>query len=211
MNILYVRVSSLKGQKTDRQRVNENRYDWVVEDKCSGAIPFFERPGGKEILKHIEKGTINKLTVWSLDRLGRDLLNVLQTINFCSKKAIPIEFVSQGLITIDEEGKENPISKMVISILGVLAEMRRKQILEAQAQGIAIAKAKGDVYFGRKPGTKEDTLKFLSKPNNAKALELIKKGYKGIEVARIVNIHPNTVTKIKRIGIINLNARRDDS
>ena len=47
MKILYVRVSSID-QRTDRQRVNELDYDLVIEDKCSGAISFFEREGGKE-------------------------------------------------------------------------------------------------------------------------------------------------------------------
>lgn len=40
MNTLYCRVSSLD-QKTDRQRVNESDFRIVVEDKCSGVIPFF--------------------------------------------------------------------------------------------------------------------------------------------------------------------------
>jgi DNA invertase Pin-like site-specific DNA recombinase len=61
---------------------------------------------------------------------------------------------------LDSEGKENPISKMVINLLGVLAEMERGQILERQRQGIAIAKAR-NVYKGRKTGTKEDVLSFL--------------------------------------------------
>ena len=50
--ILYTRVSTLE-QKTDRQKVNEKDFDLVIEDKCSGAIPFFERTGGKEIKKYV--------------------------------------------------------------------------------------------------------------------------------------------------------------
>lgn len=53
-------------------------------------------------------------------------------------------------------------------------------------------------YKGRKTGTKEDTLTFLSKPKNKKAVELLKKGYKGTEVAKIVGVHLNTISKIKR-------------
>jgi len=44
MKVLYVRCSTID-QKTDRQRVSEKDYDLVIEDKCSGAIPFFEREG----------------------------------------------------------------------------------------------------------------------------------------------------------------------
>ena len=49
MKVYYVRVSTVD-QKTDRQRINEKEFDLVVEDKCSGSIPFFERDGGKKIL-----------------------------------------------------------------------------------------------------------------------------------------------------------------
>ena len=53
IKVLYTRVSTID-QKTDRQRVNESEYQLVIEDKCSGGIPFFERNGGKEILQLIE-------------------------------------------------------------------------------------------------------------------------------------------------------------
>jgi DNA invertase Pin-like site-specific DNA recombinase len=70
MKVLYVRVSSLE-QKTDRQRVKEDEFDLVIEDKCSGSIAFFEREGGKEILKLIENEVLTSLNVWQIDRLGQ--------------------------------------------------------------------------------------------------------------------------------------------
>ena len=54
MKVLYVRTSTIE-QKTDRQRVNEKDYQLVIEDKCSGAINLFEREGGRQLLKLIEK------------------------------------------------------------------------------------------------------------------------------------------------------------
>ncbi|MFM7639865.1 MAG: hypothetical protein ACKO67_09090 [Bacteroidota bacterium] len=80
--------------------------------------------------------------------------------------------------------------------------MERNQIRERQLQGIAIAKAKGS-YKGRKTGKKEDILAFLSKPKNKKAVELLKKGFKGTEVAKIVGVHLNTISKIKRVSMPN--------
>jgi DNA-binding NarL/FixJ family response regulator len=44
----------------------------------------------------------------------------------------------------------------------------------------------------------EDPIRFLSKPRNKKGLELLRKGYKNIEVAKITGLHVNTITKIKR-------------
>jgi DNA invertase Pin-like site-specific DNA recombinase len=198
MKVLYVRCSCLE-QKTDRQRVNESEYDFVIEDKVSGATDFRLRPGGLKILELLQKGQITELGVWQIDRLGRNLLEILKTIQLFSENGIPIYFISQGLKTLTEDGRENPISKLIINILGVVSEMERNQIRERQLQGITIAKARG-VYKGRKTGTKEDVLTFLSKSKNKKAVELLKRGYKGSEVSKIVGVHPNTISKIKNLS-----------
>lgn len=198
MKVLYVRTSTIE-QKTDRQRVNEKDFQLVVEDKCSGAINLFERDGGRQLLRLIEKGALTELYVWQIDRLGRCLLDILSNIKFLTEKKICIHFISQGLSTIQPDGTENNITKMIISILGTLAEMERNISKERQMEGIAIAKLKGNVYTGRKRGSSEDVYKFLSKPKNLKALEYIKKGYKNVEVAKIVGLHYNTVTKIKKL------------
>jgi DNA invertase Pin-like site-specific DNA recombinase len=196
--ILYVRCSTLE-QRTDRQRVNESEFDLVVEDKCSGAISFFERTGGIEIKKLVDNNLIDSLSVWQIDRLGRDLRDIMNTIHYFNQKGITIYFVSQGLRTLDENGKENAISKMIISILGIVGEMERNQIKERQLEGIRIAKLKGNVYQGRKLGSKEDLLSFLNKDKNKKAVEYIKKGFKNTEVSKLTGLHINTLTKIKSI------------
>lgn len=199
MKTLYCRVSTLE-QNTDRQRVNENDYKLVVEDRCSGAVPFFEREGGKEIKQLVDKGILKHLTVLTIDRLGRDLRDIINTIHYFTERQIPIQFISQGLTTLDDSGKENPISKMMISILGVVGEMERVQIKERQIEGIRIAKLKG-VYQGRVKGSKEDVLTFLSKEKNKKALEYLKRGLKSHEVCTLTGLHINTLTKIKKLGL----------
>jgi DNA invertase Pin-like site-specific DNA recombinase len=199
MNVLYCRVSTLD-QKTDRQRINEKDYALVIEDKCSGAVPFFDREGGREVKKLLDKGVLTSLSVWTIDRLGRDLRDILNTIHFFNSKHIPIHFISQGLVTLDESGKENPISKLMISILGIVGEMERSQIRERQLEGIKLAKLKG-VYKGRVKGSREDVAAFLSKKGNKEALAYLKRGYKAVEVAKLTGLHLNTITKIKKLGL----------
>ena len=196
MKTLYCRVSTLD-QKTDRQRIDEKKFDLVIEDKCSGAVPFFNRAGGIEAKTLIDKGVKFSLHVLTIDRLGRDLRDIINTIHFFTENKTTIHFISQSLSTIDSEGKEDPIAKMMISILGVVGEMERTQIKERQVEGIKIAKLKG-VYKGRVEGSKEDILKFLGKEQNKKALEYLKKGYKAIEISKITGVHINTITKIKK-------------
>lgn len=199
LNVLYTRVSSLD-QKTDRQRVREADHDWIIEDKISGSISFFERPGGKELMKLIDKGLVQKVSFWEINRAGRSQIDILNTVKFFSQKGIQVEFLSQGIKILDEDGKETTIGKIFVSLLGSLSEINRLQIKEAQAQGIELAKARG-VYKGRKRDTIETTADFLGKKRNVKALNLLKKGYKGKEVASILGMSPTTISKIKKLGM----------
>ena len=111
---------------------------------------------------------------------------------------IPMFFIQQGLRTIDDKGKENAIAKMMISILGTIAELTRNQIKEAQREGIELAKLR-NVYKGRKKGAKSDIQKWIQKPKIAKTIEYLKKGYKANEISKIVGVHVNTITKVKRV------------
>jgi DNA invertase Pin-like site-specific DNA recombinase len=73
MKVLYVRVSSRTfDQNTDRQKTNEKEFDLLIEDKCSGAIPFFQREGGKKILTLLKKE-------WLSPYLATRLIDVVVT------------------------------------------------------------------------------------------------------------------------------------
>jgi len=197
VKVLYTRVSTID-QNLGRQQVDASNYQIVIEDKISGSVPFFQRPGGLQILSLIEKKGIDiELSVWQIDRLGRDVRDILNTIHYFNSKNICITFVSQGLKTIDVDGKENPITKMLISIIGTISEMTRNAILEATQQGRKLAQIQGK-FLGRKKGTTESTIQFLEK--HKKPIDLLKKGYKGVEVAKICNISLNTITKIKKLN-----------
>ena len=128
MIAFYARVSTLQ-QKTDRQLASTQGMK-VFEDKCSGSIPFQERPAGKMVIDTMIKGDLEQLVVHSLDRLGRDLLDILKTIELFTEHAVPILIQKEGLRTLDADGKQNPTSRPIISVLGVVAEMERSQIRE---------------------------------------------------------------------------------
>jgi DNA invertase Pin-like site-specific DNA recombinase len=196
VKVLYTRISATH-QNLGRQQVDASNYQIVIEDKISGSVPFFERPGGARIKNMVERGVDIELSVWQIDRLGRDVRDILNTIHYFNSKNICLTFVSQGLKTIDADGKENPITKMLISIIGTIGEMTRNAILEATQQGRELAKLQGK-FLGRKKGTTESTIQFLEK--HKKPIDLLKKGYRGVEVAKICNISLNTITKIKRLN-----------
>ena len=188
-------------QNTGRQIANSEEYDLLIEDKCSGKIPLFERDGGAKLKSLVEAGSVNKIIVHQTDRLGRDLLDILQTIQFCNTHKVCIHFQQQNLRTLDENGNEDTIAKLVISMLATFADIERKISRERVLEGIALAKA-AKKYKGRKNGTIETKDDFLAKPKNKKALDLLKKGYKGVEISKILELSVNTITKIKKLSKI---------
>jgi len=196
MKALYVRVSTVD-QNPGRQKTKAKGYT-VFEDKCSGSVPFAERPAGKRVLEALEAGKLEGLEVHTLDRLGRDLPDILDTIGRFNTALVPIHLREQALTTLNANGEENKVTKMVLSMLGAVAEMEQAQRLERQLEGIALAKAQGK-YLGRKPGTTESLERFLSKARTQKILKLLDRGLTGAEIQRVIGCSPNTVSKVRRL------------
>lgn len=200
IKVLYCRVSSIS-QKLDSQKENSGYYNLIFEEKVSGLVPFFARKEGAKIQKMIAEGVRFDLYVSHVDRLGRDPLDILSLIRLCTLHGINIIFTKQNLQTLDQDGYENPVDKFTISILLTVAELSRAQQLSVAKTGINIARKKNpNFYPGRKKGSKENTNLFFSKPKNAIALNLLKEGfYKCKEIAKLSGLHPNSISKIKRI------------
>lgn len=198
MKILYLRVSTTE-QNESRQNQNSNGFDYVFIDKCSGLIPLFERPKGLQLKKLIDSGELSHLTVHSIDRLGRNTINVLQVWKELTDKGIVIECRNPNLRNFDENGKPDIFSELMISILSTMASFEKQMIKERQMEGIRVAKAKGGVYAGRAINTKESKEHFLSKPKTLKIAEYLSSGYTHNEIVKIMGCSFSTVQKVKSI------------
>jgi len=194
MKARYIRVSTIN-QKIERQLLKQHSAEKLYIDKVSGSIPFAQRPQAKALLKDISLGVINYIVVSSIDRLGRNTLDVLQTIEQLHKQEICLKVENLGLESW-ANGKENPTFKLIISVLANISEMERNSILERQKEGIAIAKAKG-VYKGREKNSKESIENFLAK--YPIAVKYLKKKVPPtiVEIAKLADCSKNTVQKIK--------------
>lgn len=146
-------------QNTDRQETNASLFKKLYIDKCSGSIKLADRPQGKKLISDVEKNLVQVVHLSSIDRLGRDILDILTTVKFLNEHSVNLFVENIGMYSL-VNGKPNPSFSMVISVLGNVAEMERNNMLERQKEGIFIAKAKS-VYKGRLYGTimtKEDVL-----------------------------------------------------
>jgi DNA invertase Pin-like site-specific DNA recombinase len=141
MLIGYMRVSKADGsQTTDLQRdalitagVVE---DHIYEDRASGKLDA--RPGLDAALKALRKG--DTLVVWKLDRLGRDLRHLVNTVHDLAQKGVGFKVLSGHGATIDTS---TPAGKLVFGIFAALAEFERELISERTRAGLASARARG--------------------------------------------------------------------
>jgi DNA invertase Pin-like site-specific DNA recombinase len=137
----YIRVSSLD-QNTDRQLEGVN-LDKVFTDKASGKDTA--RPQLRAALEYLREGDL--LLVHSMDRLARSVDDLRRIVLDLTKRDVHVQFVKENLTFT---GEDSPMSNLLLSLLGAVAEFERSMIRERQREGIAIAKKAG-VYKGRKP------------------------------------------------------------
>ena len=123
MRVGYKRVSTWD-QRTDRQ-LEGVQLDRVYEDKCSGKD--LKRPQWAEADRYLREGDV--LLVHSMDRLSRSLADLLETVERLVAKGVEVRFVRENLVF--EAGTDvNPMGKLLLSLLGAVAEFERSLILE---------------------------------------------------------------------------------
>ena len=198
MIVLYTRVSTIE-QNPDRQLQNPKQYDYVLTDYCSGSIPLYERPKGSEIKKLIDKGSLRKLVIHDVSRIGRNTLDVLSIWTDLTQRGIVIECKNPTLRNINEDGTVDKFSELMMSILSTMSSFEKSLIRERQMEGIRIRKEKG-LYSGRRIGTVDTKERFLSKPKNKQIIDYLKRdSYSYHEIGKILSCSTTTITKVKKL------------
>ncbi|MEM4812904.1 MAG: recombinase family protein [Ignisphaera sp.] len=194
----YIRVST-REQDEDIQRkaIEEFAYQRGIEvtglfiDKGeSGAKPFSERLGARQLLQKIGEQSIDAVIVWSINRLGRTMIDTLNTIQTLESKGVKvISIKEEWLQTLDDS-----VRRLVLSILSWVAEFERKRIRERQIEAWSKGKQKG-----RPKKLKLETVeKYLKRYNNMKLKDIWK-----IMKVDGINISYNTLRRyVKELGYI---------
>lgn len=136
----YIRVSTVD-QNTARQ-LDGVDLDKVFTDKASGADT--NRPQLQAALDYLRDGDV--LTAHSMDRIARSIRNLLQIVEDLNNRGVVVEFLKENLTFT---GDDSPMSRLMLTVMGGVAEFERAMILERQREGIAKAKQAGK-YRGRK-------------------------------------------------------------
>lgn len=149
----YCRVSTLE-QNTENQRreieaagfaIKQQR---LIEEQISGSVAASERPGFMRLLDRMESGDV--LIVTKLDRLGRNAIDIRQTVELLSASEIRVHCLALGGVDLT-----SPAGKMTMQVISAVAEFERDLLVERTHAGLARAKAAGK-RFGRPPALTED-------------------------------------------------------
>jgi DNA invertase Pin-like site-specific DNA recombinase len=138
----YVRVSTL-AQTLDQQEqaLTTAGVTKTFSDTMSGARD--DRPGLAELRNYVRQG--DTVVVWKLDRLGRNTLHILETVKALTERGVTLVSTSDGI------DSSTPAGRMMIGVLGSLAEYERELIRERTALKRALSRANG-TKFGRPSG-----------------------------------------------------------
>lgn len=199
MKVLYTRVSTLE-QNPDRQLTNSKDYDYILTDYCSGSIPLYERPKGSEVKKMIDNGTLTRLVIHDVTRIGRNTLDVLSIWSDLTQRGIVIECKNPNIRNINDDGKVDKFSELMLSILSTMSQFEKSLIRERQLEGIKVRKEKG-LYGGRRIGTVDTVQSFLKKKRSQDILNYLSKGtYSYDEISKILSVSTTTITKVKKMS-----------
>jgi len=178
----YIRVSS-DDQNPDRQ-LNGLEVDKKFIEYASGKDT--NRPQLIALLDYIREG--DTLYVHSMDRLARNLADLLNLVTTLTNQQIRIEFLKENLVFT---GEDSSMSKLLLSIMGAVAEFERTLIRERQAEGIKLAIKRGAFKGGQYRLSSEQVLQIK---------ELVEQGIPKAKVARKFKISRKTLYRALEEG-----------
>lgn len=140
----YTRTSTRDKQDDDLQRralteagVDERR---IYSDQISGSKEARTRKGWSQLDERLEDG--DELVVWRVDRIGRSMIDIINTVHELLARGVTIRSISDGIDPSTREGR------MQLNLMATFAEYERELIQERVQAGVDAAKARG-VRFGR--------------------------------------------------------------
>lgn len=147
----YIRVSTAD-QNTGRQLEGLSLNKTFI-DKVSGKS--VDRPQLRACVEYVREG--DTLHVHSMDRLARNLDDLRALVRQLTDKGVRVQFHKESLLFT---GDDSPMSNLLLSLLGAIAEFERQLIRDRVAEGVALAKAAGK-YKGGKPKLNADQVAML--------------------------------------------------
>lgn len=205
--VLFCRVSSLNDRQSYDRQVNDltvlasslnYKVEAVFAEKISGAKKNTERKELLNMIEYINNNQIDKVLVTELSRLGRDTLQVLQTIEILNQNKISLYLQNYNIETLTTEKEINPMSQFLITILAEVARMERSTITNRLRSGYHNFRANNG-KVGRKTGFRKSEEEM--KDSYSEEIKMLKKGYSYDHIGQITKTNKNTLTKLRKLFV----------
>ena len=202
--VIYARVSSVGNrQSTSRQVADLTNYASlngievveVYEEHISGAKRNEERAVLTECIDYAIANRVDVVLVSELSRCGRAVWEVLDTIRTLKDNGINAYFQKEGLSLFSADGKENPYLAVMVSVLGVCAQLERENITYRLNSGRAKYIADGG-KLGRKVGSVKS--KERKQEEYSKVIRSLRNGKSIRDTAAICSVSISTVQRVKK-------------
>lgn len=202
---LYVRVSTdaqtVENQVRELSQVAKRRGWQVVEvyrdAGISGAKGRHQRPGLDALLKDASRRKFDVVMGWAIDRLGRSIVDLINTIQHLEACGVDLYLDQQNIDTT------TPSGKLLYTISGAFAEFERSMIRQRVNAGLNTIKAKiqRDGHFTSKTGIVRRRLgRPGSEPDKVERARLeLAKGTGIVKTAKLVGLGTGTVHRLKRL------------
>lgn len=198
--VIYSRVSS-KSQENDRQIIDlknkAKEKGWkvkrVFQEKVSGTVNSNLRPEFKIMNQYLKENSISVVMVAEVSRIGRRVVDVLNTVETLHKMGVGLYIKPFDLITF-HNGEENQIGKMLLQMFSIGAEMENDLRRQRQKEGIQLAKLQGR-YQGRQKGAKADATKILEKYKDV--VDLV--GKSDLSLRRISSLTGHSINTVRKV------------
>jgi DNA invertase Pin-like site-specific DNA recombinase len=215
--VLFCRVSSTNDRQNYDRQVNDlmqlaNSRNYQVEavfaEKVSGVTKNHDRPELMKMVEYVNNNQIDKILVTELSRLGRDTLQILQTIEILNQHKISLYIQNYNIETLTPDKEINPMSQFLVTILAEIARMERKTIENRLSSGYRNYRSNGG-SVGRKSGFRKTEVDM--REEYAEEIKMLKKGYSYQHISQISRTNKNTLTKLKKLFVENGNSNVDDN
>lgn len=201
--VLYCRVST-QVQDYERQVSDltqfAKKHQWEIAEtfteKISGAKKNNERKELASLLSYARVHYINRVLVTELSRLGRDTLQVLAAIDMLNKAKVSLYIMNYNIETLTPDGKVNPMSQFMITLLAEVARMERRTIKERMTSGYNNFRANGG-KVGRKTGYRKSDEDFRTQYKDV--FRLLGKGVSLRDISKATGVSVNTVKRCKSL------------
>ena len=169
----------------------------VYVDLCPSIIPFSKREKGSLLFALIHQKKINKVIVPNISVLGRNQIDVLNSIDFFIQNDISLISQLEKLETTDDYGRVKPDTVLFLNLFRSLANMEYQNRVESHRFGVQQAKELGR-YKGVGGRQLESVEEFFDKPKNVNILRHLKRGESIRRTAKLVGSSTGLVQKVKR-------------